>query len=61
MINDWFHWAIVSSNLGTTDSPCEVTDNPTPSEEEIQFILKEVRNYLNPDVNGELNFDRTVF
>lgn len=36
---------------GTTDSPCAVTDNPTPSEDEIQFILKEVRNYLNPDVN----------
>ncbi|KAK6165529.1 hypothetical protein SNE40_022443 [Patella caerulea] len=35
---------------GTTDSPCEVTDYPQPTEKEIQFILNEVRNYLNPDV-----------
>ena len=39
---------------GTTDSPCTVTDNPSPSETEIQFILNEIRNYLNPDVNGWL-------
>ena len=38
--------------VGTTDHPCGVTDNPTPSEAEIQFILKEIRNYLSPDVNG---------
>ncbi|KAL8587698.1 glycerol-3-phosphate dehydrogenase [Nucella lapillus] len=35
---------------GTTDSPCEVSDYPQPSEDEIQFILKEIRNYLSPDV-----------
>ncbi|XP_045511018.1 glycerol-3-phosphate dehydrogenase, mitochondrial isoform X1 [Colias croceus] len=35
---------------GTTDLPCEVTHNPKPTEDEIQFILTEVRNYLNPDV-----------
>jgi len=39
-------------SAGTTDHPCKVTDNPTPSEAEIQFILKEIRNYLSPDVNG---------
>jgi glycerol-3-phosphate dehydrogenase len=37
---------------GTTDNSCQLTDNPAPSESEIQFILKEIRNYLNPDVNG---------
>ena len=42
----------VCVNSGTTDNPCEVTDNPTPSEKEIQFILQEIRNYLSPDVNG---------
>jgi glycerol-3-phosphate dehydrogenase len=38
--------------VGTTDSPCDVTDNPTPSETEISFILNEIKNYLSPDVNG---------
>jgi len=44
--------------VGTTDHPCGVTDNPTPSEAEIQFILKEIRNYLSPDVNGKYSQDR---
>ncbi|GFN82940.1 glycerol-3-phosphate dehydrogenase [Plakobranchus ocellatus] len=35
---------------GTTDTPCEVADNPKPTEKDIQFILKEIRNYLSPDV-----------
>ena len=39
-------------SAGTTDHVCEVTDNPTPSEAEIQFILNEIRNYLSPDING---------
>ena len=39
---------------GTTDNCCELSDNPKPSEKEIQFILGEIRNYLNPDVNGML-------
>lgn len=43
----WEH----ATMAGTTDNSCEVTDNPTPSEAEIQFILKEIRNYLSPDVN----------
>lgn len=39
---------------GTTDLPCEVTHNPKPTEDEILFILEEVKNYLNPDVEGLL-------
>ncbi|XP_067315339.1 glycerol-3-phosphate dehydrogenase, mitochondrial isoform X1 [Pseudorasbora parva] len=35
---------------GTTDTPTEVTAHPIPMEEDINFILKEVRNYLSPDV-----------
>lgn len=35
---------------GTTDSPTEVSQNPIPKEEEIQWILDEVRRYLSPDV-----------
>ena len=38
---------------GTTDSPCDLTDYPMPSEDDIQFILKEIRNYLSPDVEGK--------
>ena len=35
---------------GTTDSPCEVTHHPSPTEADIEFILKEIRNYLSPDI-----------
>ncbi|XP_047737218.1 glycerol-3-phosphate dehydrogenase, mitochondrial [Hyalella azteca] len=35
---------------GTTDTPCTVTPNPAPTEDDIQFILQEVKNYLSPDV-----------
>lgn len=35
---------------GTTDSPTDITYSPKPREEEIDWILGEVRNYLNPDV-----------
>ncbi|XP_039279446.1 glycerol-3-phosphate dehydrogenase, mitochondrial isoform X6 [Nilaparvata lugens] len=35
---------------GTTDLPCKVTHHPKPTEDEILFILTEVKNYLNPDV-----------
>uniref|UniRef100_A0A8D0B6H2 Glycerol-3-phosphate dehydrogenase, mitochondrial n=1 Tax=Sander lucioperca TaxID=283035 RepID=A0A8D0B6H2_SANLU len=35
---------------GTTDSPTSVTAHPIPGEEDINFILNEVRNYLSPDV-----------
>jgi len=36
---------------GTTDTPCKVTRSPGPSEADIQFILKEVKNYLTPDID----------
>lgn len=36
---------------GTTDQPCEVTRNPAPTEDDIQFILHEIKNYLNKDVD----------
>ena len=35
---------------GTTDTPCPVTTEPGPSEQDIQFILSEVKNYLTPDI-----------
>ncbi|KAK4705827.1 glycerol-3-phosphate dehydrogenase, partial [Phenoliferia sp. Uapishka_3] len=35
---------------GTTDAAASVTQNPIPQEEEIQWILDEVRNYLNPSI-----------
>jgi glycerol-3-phosphate dehydrogenase len=40
-----------STIAGTTDRPCEVTHEPSPSESDIQFILAEIRKYLNADVN----------
>lgn len=35
---------------GTTDSPSSISQNPIPSEHEIQWILDEVRRYLSPDI-----------
>ena len=35
---------------GTTDVPCQVTDSPSPTLEEVSFIVKEIKNYLNTDV-----------
>ncbi|GAA5920978.1 hypothetical protein JCM1841_003240 [Sporobolomyces salmonicolor] len=35
---------------GTTDSPAAVEQHPIPKEEEIEWILNEVRNYLSPDI-----------
>jgi glycerol-3-phosphate dehydrogenase len=35
---------------GTTDSPCDVTFNPSPGEEDVTFIMNEIKNYLNEDV-----------
>lgn len=36
---------------GTTDSPTKITPNPIPSEEDIDWILSEIRGYLAPDIN----------
>jgi glycerol-3-phosphate dehydrogenase len=35
---------------GTTDTPCDVTHNPIPAEEDVNFIINEVKNYLCSDV-----------
>lgn len=36
---------------GTTDNECEPSFHPAPTEDDIQFILKEVRNYLAPEID----------
>ena len=36
---------------GTTDAPCEIEQNPQAGEKEIEWILSEVGNYLQPDIN----------
>jgi glycerol-3-phosphate dehydrogenase len=36
---------------GTTDSPTEVTHHPHPTEEDIRFILQEIKDYLSPDLS----------
>ena len=35
---------------GTTDSPAPVERNPHASEEDIRWVLEEVRSYLSPDI-----------
>ncbi|KAK4575260.1 mitochondrial glycerol-3-phosphate dehydrogenase [Recurvomyces mirabilis] len=35
---------------GTTDAPCDIAQNPIAGEEEINWILSEVKNYLQPDI-----------
>ncbi|XP_033629601.1 glycerol-3-phosphate dehydrogenase, mitochondrial-like [Asterias rubens] len=39
-----------STVAGTTDNQCEITHNPGPTEDEIQFILNEIKGYLSPEV-----------
>lgn len=36
---------------GTTDAPTTISQNPLPKEEEIDWILSEIRRYLSPDIN----------
>ena len=36
---------------GTTDAPTPITPNPIAGEEEINWILSEIRGYLAPDIN----------
>lgn len=36
---------------GTTDTPCSITQNPIASEEDINWILDEIRGYLTPNIN----------
>ena len=56
-----FDMDVLLFDVGTTDNACEVTDYPQPTEKEVQFILKEIRNYLSPDVRGEINLDFSFF
>ena len=39
---------------GTTDSATELTHTPSPKEEDIRFILHEIKNYLSPDISGRI-------
>lgn len=34
---------------GTTDNPCAIEAEPVPKDEEINFILKEIRKFLSPE------------
>jgi glycerol-3-phosphate dehydrogenase len=36
---------------GTTDTGCSITKDPVAGEEEIEWILKEVQRYLQPEIN----------
>ncbi|KAJ9193576.1 hypothetical protein DTO166G4_603 [Paecilomyces variotii] len=36
---------------GTTDQPTAITPNPLPTEQDINWILSEIRGYLAPDIN----------
>lgn len=44
-----------STIAGTTDSPTTITANPEPTEGEIEWILDEIRGYLNEDVDVRRN------
>jgi glycerol-3-phosphate dehydrogenase len=35
---------------GTTDAPCSISQNPVAGEQDIEWILNEVRTYLTPDI-----------
>lgn len=37
---------------GTTDARSELTFNPAPTNQDIEFILQEIRGYLSKDVTG---------
>ena len=43
----WEKWTIA----GTTDRSCEVTHHPSPTEQDIQFILNEIRHYLSGTID----------
>ncbi len=45
-----FRLELINFIKGTTDTPCEITDYPSPSTEDVDFILGEVKNYLSSDV-----------
>ncbi|KIV89271.1 hypothetical protein PV10_08850 [Exophiala mesophila] len=36
---------------GTTDAPCDISREPVAGEDEIDWILNEIKHYLSPDIN----------
>ncbi|VDL22038.1 unnamed protein product [Hymenolepis diminuta] len=40
---------------GTTDHPCEVTTSPEPTDDDVQFILSEIKSYLSTDLKSDNN------
>ncbi|KAF9887428.1 mitochondrial glycerol-3-phosphate dehydrogenase [Aspergillus nanangensis] len=38
---------------GTTDQPTDISTQPLPSEQDINWILSEIRRYMAPDINVE--------
>lgn len=41
--------------VGTTDKSCEITHNPEPDQEEIDFIIKEIKPYFGEDYDFKEN------
>lgn len=41
---------------GTTDAHSELTFSPEPKNQDIEFILQEIRGYLSKDVSGMFFF-----
>ena len=41
---------------GTTDSESDITHSPAPHEQDVQFILDEIRHYLSKDISGWSHF-----
>ena len=46
---------------GTTDTPTELTALPAPREEDIRFILEEIKDYLSPEISGQSDYYSLVF
>lgn len=40
---------------GTTDEKCEITHNVDPTEEDVKFIIKELKNVFGEDFDYEKN------
>lgn len=40
-----------STIAGTTDAPCSIEANPIPSEKDIEFVLREVKHYIDGKVD----------
>lgn len=41
---------------GTTDAHSELTLNPAPKNQDIEFILQEIRGYLSKEVSSKKNY-----